>query len=113
MINLRYTPQAQQDLQDIRSYIIDELLNPSAAVNVVMKITKKIRSLANFPLMGAALSSIVDIETDYRFLVCDNYTAFYRCDNKTVYIIRILYSRRDFMKILFGITMISDEEPTD
>ena len=33
MINLRYTPQAQQDLQDIRSYIIDELLNPSAAVN--------------------------------------------------------------------------------
>ena len=60
--------------------------------------------------MGAPLSSIVDIETDYRFLVCGNYTAFYRYDEKFVYVIRVLYSRRDFMKILFGVPMVADEE---
>lgn len=52
--------------------------------------------------MGAPLSAIVDFETDYRFLVCGNYTAFYRFENRTVYIVRVLYGRRDFMRILFG-----------
>lgn len=46
----------------------------------------RIRELAVFPKMGTPLSSIVDFETDYRFLVCGNYTAFYRFENQTVYI---------------------------
>ena len=75
-------------------------------MDTVAKITKRIRMLADFPESGASLSSIVDFETDYRFLVCGNYTAFYRIENQTVKIIRVLYGRRNFMKILFG-------EPSD
>ena len=71
-------------------------------MDTVAKITKRIRMLADFPESGASLSSIVDFETDYRFLVCGNYTAFYRIENQTVKIIRVLYGRRNFMKILFG-----------
>lgn len=58
--------------------------------------------LAEFPNSGAPLAGAVGIETDYRYLVCGNYTAFYRVENETVYIVRILYGRRDFMRILFG-----------
>jgi addiction module RelE/StbE family toxin len=101
MTKLHVTPSAQRDLHEIRKYIQEELHSPSAATNIISRITKKLRLLTDFPLMGASLSSIVDIETDYRFLVCGNYTAFYRYDGKIVYVIRILYSRRDFMKILF------------
>ncbi len=73
------------------------------------KIMQTVRLLASQPKIGAPLSSIVDADTDYRFLVCGNYTAFYRYESKTVFIDRVLYGRRDFMKILFG--ELPDDQP--
>lgn len=102
MADISFSPEAVSDLQQTKAYITDELCNEQAAVNTIAKITSRIRELAAFPEMGAPLSSIVDFETDYRFLVCGNYTAFYRFENQTVYIVRVLYGRRDFMRILFG-----------
>ncbi len=106
MAEIRFSPEAITDLQQTKAYITEELCNEQAAIGTVTKITKKIRMLASFPESGAPLSSIVDFETDYRFFVCDNYTAFYQIENQTVNIIRVLYGRRNFMKILFG-------EPSD
>lgn len=102
MADISFSPEAVSDLQQTKAYITDELCNEQAATNTIAKITGKIRELTAFPEMGAPLSSIVDFETDYRFLVCGNYTAFYRFENQTVYIVRVLYGRRDFMRILFG-----------
>ncbi len=51
----------------IKEYVSEELCNPAAAANVLSIITKRIRELAKFPLMGAPLSSIIDFETGYRF----------------------------------------------
>jgi plasmid stabilization system protein ParE len=110
MNKLRLSPLAREDLQDVKAYITDELQSPDAAANAVARITSKIRSLINFPMMGPSLSSIVDLETDYRFLVCGNYTAFYRYNEDTVYIVRVLYGRRDFMRILFGDNQKDDEQ---
>jgi addiction module RelE/StbE family toxin len=104
MNKLRLSPLAQEDLQAIKRYIADELQNPQAAINTVAQITKKLRNLEDFPSMGAPLASKIDIETDYRFLVCGSYMAFYRYDGEVVHIIRILYGRRDYVKILFGET---------
>ena len=102
MVEISFSPEAVSDLQRAKAYITNELCNEQAAVNTINKIMGRIRELAAFPEMGAPLSSIVDFETDYRFLVCGNYTAFYRFENQTVYIVRVLYGRRDFMRILFG-----------
>ena len=85
MADISFSPEAVSDLQQTKAYITDELCNEQAAVNTIAKITSRIRELAAFPEMGAPLSSIVDFETDYRFLVCGNYTAFYRFENQTVY----------------------------
>ena len=63
---------------------------------------KRIRQLADFPDLGAPLSSIIDLEVPYRFLVCGNYIAFYKTDADNVYIIRVLYGKRNYMQILFG-----------
>ena len=109
-MKVQVTPLARNDLKEIRSYISNELQNPTAAVNVAKRIITRIKGLADFPAMGAPLSSIVDIQTDYRFLRCGNYTAFYRYNNKAVYIIRVLYCRRDFVKILFGDMLFDDDE---
>ncbi|MBQ7700283.1 MAG: type II toxin-antitoxin system RelE/ParE family toxin [Clostridia bacterium] len=110
MTEIKYSPEAQSDLQQTKRYITEELCSESAAVNTVKKITKKIRLLADFPEIGAPLSPIVGFDTDYRFLVCENYLAFYRYEQNTVYIDRVIYGRRDYMKILFGISSESDDD---
>lgn len=102
MAEIKFSPEAIFDLQQTQAYITNELCNEQAAVNTIAKITKRIRVLADFPASGASLSSIVGFETEYRFLICGNYTAFYRIENQTVNIIRVLYGRRNFMQILFG-----------
>ena len=102
MADILFSPEAISDLQQTKAYITNELCNEQAAVSTIARIMGGIRELATFPEMGAPLSSIVDFETDYRFLACGNYTAFYRFENQTVYIARVLYGRRDFMRILFG-----------
>ncbi|MCI8668987.1 MAG: type II toxin-antitoxin system RelE/ParE family toxin [Lachnospiraceae bacterium] len=102
MAEIKFSLEAITDLQQTKAYIIEELCNEQAAVNTVAKITKRIRMLADFPESGATLSTVIGIETDYRFLVCGNYTVFYRVENSTVYIVRILYGRRNYVQILFG-----------
>ena len=73
-----------------------------SAINTTQKIMKRIRQLADFPEIGEPLSSIISLEVPYRFLVCGNYTAFYKVEGDEVHIIRVLYGRRNFMQILFG-----------
>lgn len=109
MAELQISPKAQKDLQGIKIYITDELDNPVAAQNTVVKITKAIRRLIDYPNSGAPLSSIIDIKTEYRFLVCENHLAFYRYDDGTVFVTRILYGRRNYMQILFG-QLLEDAE---
>lgn len=102
MNNLHLSEEAQNDLFEIKSYNEEELLNPSAALATVSRITKSLRILQNYAQTGAPLSSIADIESDYRFIISDNYISFYRAYGSEVYIDRILYARRDYMRILFG-----------
>ena len=102
MNNLHLSEEAQNDLIEIKSYIEKELLNPSAALATVSRITKKLRILQTYAYVGAPLSSIADIDSDYRFIVSGNYISFYRVYDDNVYIDRIIYARRDYMQILFG-----------
>lgn len=102
MADIKFSPAAINDLQQIKAYIKDELCNEQAAVSTIVIIMEHINRLGRFPNSGASLDSIIDFNTNYRFLVCGNYTAFYRIENNTVLIVRILYGRRDFMRILFG-----------
>ena len=102
MYKLYYSPLSQDDLNKIWEYISKGLENPGAARRIVNEILAAIMRLNKFPEMGARLSSIAKIGSDYRFLVIGNYLAFYRFTDDGVYIDRILYGRRDYMKILFG-----------
>ena len=102
MAKIKYSDDAINDLEEIGDYIAVTLKNPAAALNTVSNILDAIDNLADFPIMGAPLSSIAQMETDYRFLVSGNYLIFYRAEADAVYIDRLLYSRRDYISILFG-----------
>ena len=60
MNNLYLSEEAQNDLLEIKDYIEEELLNPSAALTTVSRITKSLRILQNHAQAGALLPSIAD-----------------------------------------------------
>ena len=96
------SPEARKDLSEIKEYISENLGSPQSAQNTVGKVMSKLRELEAFSGIGTPLSSIIDIETDYRFLVCENYLAFYRTEKNMVYVDRIIYKKRNYIGILFG-----------
>lgn len=102
MAKVLISPAANDDLAAIREYIANDLNSPKAASNTIAKIINSIKILADFPLSGAPLESTIDIPNDYRFVVSSNYISFYRCTEDTIYVDRVLYGGRDYVKILFG-----------
>lgn len=101
MNNLHLSPNAEKDLYEIKDYIEKILENPQAALSTVAKITKTIRRLREHALIGAPFSAIAKVNSEYRYLVSGNYLVFYRVVDKDVFIDRILYGRRDYLRILF------------
>ena len=63
-------------------------------------ILDRAETLREFPCSGAPLDAISRIHSDYRFVTAGNYLAFYRIREETVYIDRVLYARRDCLRIL-------------
>ena len=113
MVKIKYSADAKLDLEQIGDYIAETLKSPMAALNTVVNIQDAVDKLADFPLMGTLLAAVVKTETDYRFIVCGNYLVFYRALTESVFIVRVLYGRRDYMKILFGDAPENETEPTE
>ena len=100
-MKIRVAPSALDDLKEIKDYIEKDLSNPVAANNVIKRIIDDYSRLKKSPYMGTLLSTKVPFDTDYRFIVSGNYLIFYKTDYEYVSIYRILYGRRDYMKIIF------------
>ena len=66
------------------------------------RILDAVDQLADFSGIGVPLSSVADTDADYRFLVTGSYLTFYRVHGNDVYVDRILYGRRDYLRILMG-----------
>lgn len=99
MYSVQLSTEAIHDLTEIRDYIAQELENPEAALRTISGITKRLRMLATHPHLGASLTSVVDLETDERFLVCGHYLAFYHMMRNAVAVDRILYNKRDYQTL--------------
>lgn len=109
-MEIRITPSALNDLKEIKSYIENDLSNPIAASNVIKRIIEDYSRLEVFPHMGPSLSTKISVDTDYRFIVSGNYLVFYKADKEYVSIYRILYGRRDYLKIIFDDIELNNEE---
>ena len=101
---IHYSIEARRDLDDIWDYIVAELCNPSAAERLVNSILDAVDKLADFANMGSLLSAVAEDDSDYRYIVTGNYLTFYRVSGCDVYVDRILYGRRDYLRVLFGDT---------
>lgn len=96
------SPRAYEDLESIKKYIEGKLQNPSAAKTILIDIMDSIKSLDKLPDRGAPLNTLLSIKSDYRFIQSHNYAIFYRTEEARVFIVRILYKHRNFMKVFFA-----------
>lgn len=96
---IRINPMAIADVQEIKAYIAEG--NPQAATKMGNTIYAKIKKLADFPKIGTSPSSKINIQTDYRFLVCGVYLIFYKIEGEYISIYRVLNGVRDYLSILF------------
>ena len=110
MMKIRLTHTALNDLKEIKAYIENDLSNPIAANNVIRRIIEDYSRLEISPHIGSSLSTKVPFDTDYRFIVSGNYLVFYKVDNEYVSIYRVLYGRRDYLKVIFDEIELNDEE---
>lgn len=95
-----FLPLAESDLTSLSSYIQQELHNLIAARNIVVKILNLSQKLVSFPDIGTSLEKFDTRLAEYRYLLADNYIIIYKITSKEVQIIRVLYARSDYVRLL-------------
>lgn len=103
-MEIYYTPRARNDLINLKESVIEKFDDEDLAIEVLKKITKTVRQLITFPYLGQELSGIAGIYTEYRCLFCEKNYVFYRVEEDRICVIRILNEKRDYMRILFGVS---------
>lgn len=99
---IHFTRTAEQDLKQALDHIEFNLLNPSAADNLLNKVEAEIGSLSNFPERYAIVQDPVLRAWGIRFVKINNHLAFYiiSAEENTVYVVRFLYGKRNWISVL-------------
>ncbi len=100
MYRLIYSKRSRADLEDIYTYISDELMDRNAATRQSKKITEMIRSLSTMPNRHPIYRYEPWYSKGIRYLPIDNYIVFYSVDEglNIVNIVRIMYGGSDLSK---------------
>ncbi|MHB1653626.1 MAG: type II toxin-antitoxin system RelE/ParE family toxin [Desulfitobacteriaceae bacterium] len=78
--SLKFTPKANEDLEQIYSYISGKLFAEMAADNLLERIESSIMRLKDFPYSCSFVLDEPLKNRGYRKLMVDNYIAFYLVD---------------------------------
>ncbi len=100
--NYSFTKIAIKDLDDIITYISQDLSNASAAKKLFDRIKNTIDSLCKFPKLYKVVENQFLTRKDVRKVVIDSYLLYYIYDEKNnlLIILRIVYGKRNQEDIL-------------
>jgi toxin ParE1/3/4 len=90
-----FSPLAEIDLEDISDYIARE--NPQRAVSFILEMQERCDKIANMPL---AFPLRPELGEGFRMMVFKNYLIFYKIDEDTIRIERVLHGARN-VQVLF------------
>lgn len=92
--NVRFLEDALEDLEEIILYIASD--SKTAALKMHDLIVDKSKDLANFPKRGRLVPDKKMSELGFRILIIERYLVFYKIDDDSVYIHRILHGSRNY-----------------
>ena len=96
------TEKALCDIEETIRYLSEALSNPQAAKAFFSEIEESIKQIVSFPQSGSPVINPYLKRNDIRNVKVKNYLLYYRPDfeQRTVYILRVVYSRRNMTGIL-------------
>lgn len=99
---IEFSKEAKKDLIDIVTYIKYNLQEPNIAKKINIKIKDAIYSLCENPKSHPIIDDKHLKQLKIRKFIIDNYIVFYQIEdiNKKIYIIRIMYEKRNWMNLL-------------
>jgi toxin ParE1/3/4 len=97
MYPLKFSPLAQDDLNDIWEFIAQD--NPYAATRLVDLVEQKCDLLAENPEIGRKRD---DLAPELRSFPVKSYVIYYRYRKKAIEVIRVLSSARDVESLFWG-----------
>lgn len=89
---VNFTRQAQQDLEQIFSYISAN--NPGNAAKFLGELEEKIFSLATFPDRAGLIPENQFLGTAYRHLLHERYRVIYRRDGEMIFVMRVIHGSK-------------------
>jgi len=100
--NVDVSEPAESDLLDIVRYISARLNAPMTALGMIDAIEEALADLTDMPYKHSLVADERLAALGYRKLHIKNYIAYFTIDEKeaTVNVERILYARRDWLRLL-------------
>ena len=95
-----YQTTAVQDLTAILDYYIEECGNAIFAEQIFTDIIDAIANLKELPLLGSLVAEPPYNLLQIRKLIIKKYIVFYKVDNNTIHVLRILNCRQEWQEYL-------------
>ena len=94
-----YTPEAINQLKEIKHYIAKELKNPKAAKTITEGITTDCKRLKDFPELGIEVN-LADDGRPVRLLISGNYVVIYDREMDDIIIVAIEDARTNWISMI-------------
>ena len=92
----RWTPQAEQDLEDIVSYIALKEGRPATAESIADEIHEKCETCSKFPTLGTARH---DLGAGYRVVGVKRWIIIFRPMDQHIEVMRVVDGARDYGRL--------------
>jgi len=109
---LRYSPIAEDDLDRVWDEVWEASQNFDIADKYVEDLRNVLKQKKKYPKTGSPLTYMGEF-TGLYYVTFKEYIAFYRIHGDVIEVARVLFSRSDYMKVLFGKSkyLLEDDEP--
>jgi len=97
-LSLKILPVAREDLEETIDYISEDSI--SAAEKLLFKINSALTNLTEYPLIGKTYKETKLPYRGYRYIVVDDYLIFYKIENNSIVVYRIIHGARNYKSIL-------------
>lgn len=99
---IRYSPEAQRDMDAVWDGVFEASRDPETADNYVFELMDTVSRKKEFPESGIPLD-YRGLFTGYYSVNYKAYKAFYRIRGEYIEVLRIILMKQDFMKVLFDL----------
>lgn len=90
--------RAKNDIDDSAAYIFQESKSNDVAQKFINEIYNVIESLSSFPERGNNPRKQILRTQGYKYVICREYLIFYKVLDKTVYVMAVFHSKKDYFR---------------